>query len=65
MLLWLWHRLAALALIQPLAWELLYATGPALKKKKKKKKTSIPSQHIKVHEPFSLLSLSFVQENFS
>ena len=32
MFLWLWHRLAAAAPIQPLAWELLYAAGVALKK---------------------------------
>ena len=38
MLLWLWRRLAATALIRPLAWELPYATTEALKKKKKKKK---------------------------
>ena len=36
MLLWLWCRLASAALILPLAWELPYATGEALKKKKKK-----------------------------
>ena len=30
-LLWLWHRQAAAALIQPLAWEAPYATGEALK----------------------------------
>ena len=37
MLLWLWCSTvqAAAALIQPLAWELLYAVGVALKKKKK------------------------------
>ena len=34
-LLWLWRRLAATALIQPLHWEPLYAAGVALKKKKK------------------------------
>ena len=34
-LLWLWHRVAAAALIQPLAWEPPYVTGAALKKKKK------------------------------
>ena len=34
--LWLWCRLAAAAPIGPLAWELPYATGAALKKKKKK-----------------------------
>ena len=33
-LLWLWCRPAAAALIRPLAWELLYATGAALKRKK-------------------------------
>ena len=30
--LWLWCRLAATALIRPLAWELLYAMGVALKR---------------------------------
>ena len=33
--LWLWYRLAAIALIRPLAWELTYASGVALKRKKK------------------------------
>ena len=37
-LLWLWRRPAAVALIQPLAWELLHATSVALKKQKKRKK---------------------------
>ena len=42
-LLWLWCRLVAVAPIKPLAWELPYATGAALKKwqkdqKKRKKK---------------------------
>ena len=31
-LLWLWHRLAAIVPIRPLAWELSCATGVALKK---------------------------------
>ena len=31
---WLWHRWAAAAPIQPLAWELAYAAGAALKEKK-------------------------------
>ena len=38
-LLWLWHRLVAIAPIRPLAWELPYALGVALKSKKKKKKS--------------------------
>ena len=37
-LLWLWYRLAAIALIGPLAWESPYAVDTALKKTKKKKK---------------------------
>ena len=35
MLLWLWHRLAAVALIRPLAWEPPYAMGGDLKRKKR------------------------------
>ena len=35
--LWLWHRLAATALIRPLAWEPPYALGVDLKKSKNKK----------------------------
>ena len=35
--LWLWCRPAAAALIQPLTWELPYATRVALKRKKVKK----------------------------
>ena len=35
MLLWLWHRPAAL--IQPLAWKLPYTMGAALRRKKKYK----------------------------
>ena len=38
-LLWLWSRLTAVALIQPLAWELPYAAGAALKSKTKQNKT--------------------------
>ena len=34
-LLWLWCRLAVVALIQPLAWEPPYAVGGALKSKNK------------------------------
>ena len=35
-LLWLWCRLAAVAQIRPLAWELPYAMGAALKSKQTK-----------------------------
>ena len=40
-LLWLWCRLAAVAPIKPLAWELTYAAGVALKKKKKEQSSEI------------------------
>ena len=40
MLLWLWRRLAAIPLTQPLVWEPPYAVGVALKKDKKRKKKS-------------------------
>ena len=39
-LLGLWSRPAATALIRPVAWELPYAAGDALKRKKEKKKES-------------------------
>ena len=35
-LLWLWHQLAAIAPIRPLAWEPPYAAGAAQEKTKKK-----------------------------
>ena len=35
-LLWPWRRLAAATPFQSLAWELLYATGMALKREEKK-----------------------------
>ena len=38
MLLWLWHRLAATAMIRPLAWEPPYDMGCGPKKTEKKKK---------------------------
>ena len=42
-LLWLWCRLAAAtAPIRPLAWELPYAEGAALKSKQTNKQTKIP-----------------------
>jgi len=41
LLLWLWCRPAATALIRPLAWEPSHATGAALKRQKKKKKKGI------------------------
>ena len=42
-LLWLWHRPAAITPIRPLAWELPYAAGTAqemAKKRQKKKYTT-------------------------
>ena len=47
-LLWLWHRLAAAALTRPLAWELPYAAGAALKSKKQ---TNPQKQDRRAHTP--------------
>ena len=41
-LLWLWYRLAATALIKPLAWELAYAARVALKSQEKEKEKRKP-----------------------
>ena len=38
---WLWHRVVAIALIGPLAWDPAYAVGVALKRKKKKERERI------------------------
>ena len=43
-LLWLWHRPAAVALTWALAWEPPYAVGVAQKRKKKKKENSQQSK---------------------
>ena len=37
-LLWLWSRLAAAATVRPLAWELPYAKGMALKREREREK---------------------------
>ena len=37
---WLWHRPAAVAPTQPLAWELAYAAGAALNSRKKRNEGS-------------------------
>ena len=39
-LLWLWHRLAAVAVIRPLVWEPPHAAGAALKRQGEKKKAT-------------------------
>jgi len=41
LLLWLWCRTAAIALIGPLPWEPPYAAGVALKRQKEKKEKEI------------------------
>ena len=44
-LLWLWSRSAAVALIQPLVWELPHAPGMALKRKKENKEKEIKKKN--------------------
>ena len=45
-LLWLWCRLAAIALIRPLAWEPPYAMGAALEMAKRQKTKQKPKMAI-------------------
>ena len=54
-LLWLWCRLATAALIWPLAWELPYALGAALKKQKIPKHKTQKTKHQKWLEQHFLL----------
>ena len=49
-LLWLWCRLAATALIQPLAWEPPNAMGVALKRPKTKKKFTSCSLKVEINK---------------
>ena len=53
-LLWLLHRLAAVTLIRPLAWEPPKAAGAALKSKKKKKKKTADRFVLPLFELFIL-----------
>ena len=52
--LWLWHGPAAVCPIGFLAWELLHATGVALKKKEKKEELELDSNLV----PFDSSSVS-------
>ena len=65
----LWCRPAAIALILPLAWELLYVVGAVLKRQKEKKEKECcanfyctPKQpsHIYIYIPFLILSYIMV-----
>ena len=50
----LWPRLAAVALIQPLAWELPHSAGEVLKSKGKKKKKGLEAGELAVRIAASL-----------
>jgi len=63
-LLWLWCRLAAVALIPPLAWEPPYATGAALKSKKKKKKKKSKKNKKNPQKLGGTQKVRKVEENF-
>ena len=49
--LWLWHRLAAAALIRPLAWEPPHAVDAALKRQKDKKRRRKVKENINKRQP--------------
>ena len=61
-LLWLWRRLATTAPIRPLAWELTYATGAALKEKKKIYEVCFGRQVANLSENFSVLTPTTTQQ---
>ena len=61
-LLWLWYRLAVAAPIRPLAWQLLYATGVALKRKVA---SSVPCSTGCSCKCFRSLSTQFYPVNYS
>ena len=56
-LLWLWHRLAATALIGPLAWEPSNAAGVALKNKTKPKQNKTQGVNFFLSFSFSFFFL--------
>ena len=57
MLLWLWHRLVAIASIQPRAWAPPYALGAALKRLKRQKNKMI--KYIGKFQRFSIIVMDF------
>ena len=58
--LWLWHRQAATAPIQPLAWESPHAMGAGLKRPQKQKQKSKPSKKdLQETKRFKLVVLKF------
>ena len=59
MLLWLWCRPAAAAVIPPLAWELPYATSAALKRQKKKGEEEVQKDIEIITSMFGSLLVSF------
>ena len=61
-LLWLWYRPAAIAPIQPLAWELQYAKGAAIKRQKKKVNDGPIGVHCSIFSPFAYVVL-FINKN--
>ena len=62
-LLWLWCRLAAAALIRPLAWEPPDAPGAALKSKNNSNNNNNTSQLILVSEHWSVEDSIFGELN--
>ena len=60
-LLWLWCRLAATALIRALAWEPPYAVGAALEKARRQKKRITSSLSISLSVDIQIASMSWLQ----
>ena len=61
-LLWLWGRLAATALIGPLAWEPPYAVGVSLKRQKTKKEINQSNNDSNNNNNFPWKFISFASK---
>ena len=64
MLLWLWYKLAAIAPIQPLAWELSYSTGMVLNRQKEKKRKKKKKKRKKEKEK-EVMQMSWLEDTFT
>ena len=61
-LLWLWHRLAAVARIRPLIWETPHAMGAALKTEKEKNKKQNKTKNLPDRVVIGLKRLKYVTQ---
>ena len=59
---WLWHRLAATALIRPLAWGPPHAVGVTLKRQDKKKKKEEEEESFRALKNLMIFNFQYCYE---